>query len=232
MIFGIHHKAGFYERFFTMNTLKLTLYSSIAALGLFSGSAIADTGKWAMPRYEGYHPQYEDMLSENQKIHLRNYLQYEHREPCQNYKLLPLDFYQEGCVLLYRYPQAAEPAVNLGEASFKRVVLASYTIEFAFDSAVIEKNSMPVLDKIARDITNYLPREVTVSGYTDSKGTEIYNRMLSQRRADSVSQTLTDRGVSNRSLGSQAYGESNQAVRTEDGVALRANRRVIVEFLK
>ncbi len=215
-----------------MNTLKLTICGAVTALGLLSGSAFADNGKWTMPHYTGYHPQYESLLTESQKLDLRNYLQYEQREPCQNYQALPMNFYQDRCVLFYRYPVSQEASANLSETSLKRIVLASYTIEFAFDSSLIESQSMPVLDKIAREITTYLPSDVTVSGYTDSKGTGVYNEALSQRRADSVSQVLADRGVSNRSLGSQAFGETNQAVQTQDGVALRANRRVIVEFLK
>lgn len=207
-----------------MNTLKLTLCGAATALALLSGSANAES-------YTGYHPQYEELLSKTQKLYLRNYLQYEQREPCQNYKALPMSFYQENCVLMYRYPDD-KPSVTLSETSLKRVVLKSYTIEFAFDSSQIEKNSIPVLDEIASEIKTYLPRDITVSGYTDSKGTDIYNNALSQKRADSVSQILTDRGVSNRSLGIQAYGETNQAVPTADGVAIRANRRVIVEFLK
>lgn len=215
-----------------MNTLKLTLCGAVTALALLSGSAHAENSKWFMPHYSGYQPEYRDLLTNTQRLHLRNYLQYEQREPCQNYKALPVDFYQDGCVLMYRYPTPANTTNTLSETSLKRIVLATYTIEFPFDSSAIEKNSMPVLDKIANEITTYLPREVTVSGYTDSKGTDDYNDALSQRRANSVSKALTDRGVANRSLGSQAFGEANQAVATSDGVALRANRRVIVEFLK
>ena len=215
-----------------MNTLKLTLCGTVAALGLISGSAFAESYKWARYHYVGYHPQYESLLTENQKLSLRNYLQYEQREPCQNYKILPMNFYQDGCELLYRYPVTPQPSMNLAETSIKRVVLASYVIEFSFDSALIEEGAEPVLAKIAHEIKKYHPRDVTVSGYTDSHGTTDYNVALSQRRADSVSQVLNARGVSNRTLGSQAYGETNQAVHTQDGVALRANRRVIVEFLK
>lgn len=215
-----------------MNTFKLTICGALTALSLIPSPVFAESERWATPQYAGYYPQYEELLTKEQKLHLRNYLNYEHREPCQNYKSLPQDFYQDGCALLYRYPNMEQASVNLAETSLKRIVLASYTIEFAFDSALIEKSSLPVLDKIAREITTYVPREVTVAGYTDSKGTEEYNKSLSQRRADSVSQALTDRGVSNRSLGSQAFGETNQAVQTQDGIALRANRRVIVEFLK
>lgn len=207
-----------------MSALKLTLCAAVAAFGLLSVSASAES--WLnTPRYNGYHPQYEGMLSKNQKIGLRNYLQYEQREPCQNYKPLPMDFYQDGCDLLYRYP-------SMGQASLERIVLASYVIEFAFDSSLIESRAEPVLTKIANEINKYHPRDVTVSGYTDSHGTTDYNVALSQRRADSVSQVLNARGVPNRTLGSQAYGETNQAVHTQDGVALRANRRVIVEFIK
>jgi outer membrane protein OmpA-like peptidoglycan-associated protein len=213
------------RKVFIMNTLKLTVCGVAIMFGLLSGPVIADSDNLYVKKYDSF-------LSQTQKLELRNYSQYEQREPCQNYQILPMNFYQERCVLFYRYPETPKSSVTLAEAYINRVVLASYTIEFAFDSSLIERSSMPVLDKIANDISTYLPRDVTVSGYTDSKGTDEYNVSLSQRRADSVSQFLKDRGVANRILGSQAFGETNQAVRTEDGVPLRANRRVIVEFLK
>ncbi len=210
---------------FAMNTLKLTLCGAVAAIGLISSASVNAEGWGHMPRYSGYHPQYEGMLSQKQRIDLHNYLQYEQREPCQNYKTLPMDFYQDGCDLLYRYP-------SMGEASMERIVIATYVIEFAFDSSSIEERAESVITKIANEINKFHPRDVTVSGYTDSHGTADYNVALSQRRANSVSQVLNERGVPNHTMGSQAYGETNQAVHTQDGVALRANRRVIVEFLK
>lgn len=208
-----------------MNTLKLTLCVAVTAFGLLSATANAEG--WG-PRYTGYHPQYSGMLSLKQKMDLKNYQHNERREPCQNYKALPADFYQDGCSLLYKYPRIE----NASSTSVKRIVLASYTIEFAFDSAAIESGAEPVLSQIANEINKFHPRDVTVSGYTDSHGTADYNVDLSQRRANSVSEVLTGRGVPNRTIDNQAYGETNQAVATQDGVALRANRRVIVEFLK
>lgn len=207
-----------------MNTLKLTLCGAVAALSLLSVSAHAEGWKY-MPRYNGYHPQYKNMLSSEQKTSLRHYLQYEQREPCQNYKNLPAHFYQDGCDLRYSHPAAATVAME-------KVVLASYVIEFPFDSAALEPMADPVLARIAHEINTYHPRDVTVSGFTDSHGAADYNVVLSQKRADSVSQALNSRGVANRTMASNAYGETNQAVVTQDGVALRANRRVIVEFLK
>jgi OOP family OmpA-OmpF porin len=209
---------------FMMNNLKLALYGSIAVLGLMPVSANAEA--WIrVPRYNGYQPQYEGMLTQSQKIELRNYSEYEQREPCQNYKILPTKFYRDGCDLYYRYP-------SLEQTSIKRIVLASYVIEFAFDSSLIERQSEPVLAKIANEINNYRPQDVVVSGYTDSRGATDYNVTLSQQRANAVSMILSSRGVPNRIMESNAFGEANQAVQTQDGVALRANRRVIVEFLK
>ncbi len=207
-----------------MRDLKLTLCGAVAAFSLLSVSANAEE-LGHMPYDSGYHSQYEGMLSLKQKVDLNHYLQYEQREPCQNYKPLPMNFYQDGCNLMYHYP-------STDQVSLERIVLASYVIEFAFDSSLIESRAEPVLTQIANEINKYHPRDVTVSGYTDSHGTTDYNIALSQRRADSVSQVLNARGVPNRTLGSQAFGETNQAIHTQDGVALRANRRVIVEFLK
>lgn len=207
-----------------MNSLKLALCGTVAVFAFISPSANAEGWRY-ISRYDGFHPEYEFQLSKVQELGLRNYSQYEQREPCQNYKILPDGFYRDGCVLYYRY-QVTD------NVSIQKTVLASYVIEFAFDSAAIESESEPVLTKIANEINRYQPDDVVISGYTDSHGTTDYNLKLSQERANAISIILTARGVPNRIIGSHAFGETNQAVETDDGVALRANRRVIVEFLK
>ncbi|MBU0859490.1 MAG: OmpA family protein, partial [Alphaproteobacteria bacterium] len=80
--------------------------------------------------------------------------------------------------------------------------------------------------------TRYNPREVTVAGHADKSGASDYNIALSERRAQAVSKVLTERGVANRVITQEAYGEAQPAVDTPDGVKLRENRRVVVEFLK
>lgn len=180
-----------------------------------------------------YEAKYVALLSPEQKMVLTNYLNYEEREPCQNYRVLPQNFYLEGCTLQYNFPQSAVQDDYIHAEGLKNAnVLASYNINFAFDSSAMDATSLSTLDLIAVDIKRFNPREVVVSGHTDTAGTSRYNLMLSQRRANATSRELDMRGVANRTINKMAFGEEQLAIATNDGIALRENRRVIIQFLK
>lgn len=224
-----------------MKNLSLAVLGTVAALSLIPANAHA--GDWHfMPRHMGYHPAYEENLTAMQWRDLREYREYESREPCQNYRLPPMGFYRDAdCDLVYRTPQSAnaevtplrqQPSAPAKGTSSASDILTTYKVNFAFDSAAIEPLSNATLDQVARELTKYNPREVAVRGYTDRAGPTDYNVKLSQRRAEAVSKALNERSVSNRVFDKEAFGESNSAVDTNDGVPLRENRRVIIEFLK
>lgn len=174
---------------------------------------------------------YAEQLSAEGKLELRRYLDYTQREPCQNYIEPPQGFVKDGCDLKRDVPLRAAVVKKKQPIPMSKV-LSDYEINFAFDSAVIEPGALQTLNQIAREIKKYDPREVTVEGHTDKAGSSDYNVKLSQRRAEAVSDALHDRGVENRILDKEAYGESRPAIPTDDGIALRENRRVVVEFLK
>jgi outer membrane protein OmpA-like peptidoglycan-associated protein len=59
-----------------------------------------------------------------------------------------------------------------------------------------------------------------------------YNNALSAKRANNVSNFLTDMGVSNFVVDEDALGETELAVQTGDEVKSQANRRVVIQFLR
>jgi len=64
-----------------------------------------------------------------------------------------------------------------------------------------------------RDVADVLLHEargraVAVEGHTDSIGAELYNQGLSERRAVSVADSLTDQGVSARLVTTKGYGSA------------------------
>ena len=111
-------------------------------------------------------------------------------------------------------------------------VLNEYVVYFDFDEASIRNDDMGILRKAAREITDYNPRQVLVAGYTDTRGSNEYNRGLSAERADNVSDYLTSLGVSNFVVNQEAMGESDLAVPTGDEVKLQENRRVKIQFVR
>jgi outer membrane protein OmpA-like peptidoglycan-associated protein len=168
---------------------------------------------------------------------LREYLDYEQREPCQFYKPVPQGFMRDGCrVVAIEPPKPApvieQPAPAPAPQPAPSPVLVDYKIFFDFDKATINPGAEAIINQIANEITRYNPSDVTVAGHTDTAGPSEYNQKLSLRRAQAVSDALTAKGVANRVINLEAHGQDMPAVPTPDGVAKPENRRVVVEFLR
>ncbi|MFP4385872.1 MAG: OmpA family protein [Alphaproteobacteria bacterium] len=219
-----------------MKHINLKAFGVVAVLAIsaFSGNVEAAQDSFTA-HYSVDAMSYEDYtehLSAQEKLELRQYLDYQRREPCQNYLPVPQGFVKHGCSLRRVSAQGAERKQRKVHVESMKVynVLNDYEVHFAFDSARIGSEAAKVLDQVAQEIKRYEPREVTVAGHTDRAGPSSYNVALSQRRAQAVSDALNDRGVVNRVLDQKAYGEEKPAIDTEDGVALQENRRVVIEF--
>jgi outer membrane protein OmpA-like peptidoglycan-associated protein len=77
--------------------------------------------------------------------------------------------------------------VRLAKAT-EELAQIDLVIYFAFDSADVQKESEPVLDRLGEALKRdeYKGRVFVVAGHTDAKGTAGYNQSLSERRAESV----------------------------------------------
>src|SRR5690606_4263323 len=109
-------------------------------------------------------------------------------------------------------------------------IVRSYTVLFDHDKSDIRSNEMATIDQAMREIDKYEPKQVTVTGYTDSSGKADYNQTLSREREQAVSKALLSRGIKNQTLEREARGEYEQAVQTGDGVRNQENRRVVIDF--
>ena len=67
-----------------------------------------------------------------------------------------------------------------------------------------------------------------VEGHTDSVGTDAYNLALSDRRAKSVFDYLTSRGVDPARLSSIGHGESKPIADNTTAEGRQLNRRVML----
>jgi OOP family OmpA-OmpF porin len=72
-------------------------------------------------------------------------------------------------------------------------------------------------------------KKVSLSGHTDSIGTEAYNQKLSERRVNSVRSYVVKKGVDSGRISGQGFGETKPIAdnKTKDGRA--KNRRVEVK---
>ena len=99
-------------------------------------------------------------------------------------------------------------------------------IHFAYNKDIIKEESYPILDAIVEVLGNNESIKLEIQGHTDDKGSDTYNKSLSERRAASVRKYLVSHGTAPARLESQGYGEERPIVDndTEDNRAL--NRRV------
>jgi outer membrane protein OmpA-like peptidoglycan-associated protein len=105
-------------------------------------------------------------------------------------------------------------------------------VHFQFDKATLTSADKTVLDKIATRLKGEAPNaQLTVTGHTDSVGSDAYNQKLSDKRAHSVVEYLIQEGVPRSSFVSvQGAGESQPVAdnKTADGRAM--NRRTEIKI--
>lgn len=124
--------------------------------------------------------------------------------------------------------QAAQPGTNapLSEPGVKANSKAATILYFPFDKDSLGSTAKAALNKVTHQIKGAPAANVTINGHADRAGTEAYNLDLSQRRAKFVEKALKANGVPQKQLHYFAFGESDPAVPTEDGVEEPKNRRV------
>jgi outer membrane protein OmpA-like peptidoglycan-associated protein len=102
------------------------------------------------------------------------------------------------------------------------------TINFEFDSAVLDGAARAVLDQQAAWIAQYPYVKFRVYGHTDKVGPDGYNKALGMQRARAAVNYLVSRGISRSRLEAVvSYGETQPLIVTEDRE--RRNRRTVTE---
>jgi len=101
-------------------------------------------------------------------------------------------------------------------------------VYFPLDSDQLETEDQALLEEIVAAVAAQNPSSVTVMGHADRSGGDEYNMELSERRAQTIASALIDAGVPASAISAMGYGESEPAVQTEDGVAMRQNRRAVL----
>ncbi|ACN16810.1 OmpF [Desulforapulum autotrophicum HRM2] len=131
-----------------------------------------------------------------------------------------------------RQEQALRSAVATSEAASiqrsQNVLTATFKANtfFDFDSSTLKPGAYSELDRVAKVLRDFPQTRIRVEGHTDSKGTDQYNMLLSQRRAQAVTDALVQRGVDPMRMESIGFGES-QPVSSNDGDNRRVNIVII-----
>ena len=104
-------------------------------------------------------------------------------------------------------------------------------ITFDFDRSDLKPQFLPVLDNVARTLSEYNQTVVEVAGHTDSVGTDSYNQALSERRANSVAGYLGSHGVMNQRMIVVGAGETRPVASNDTDYGRAQNRRVEITLV-
>ncbi len=105
-------------------------------------------------------------------------------------------------------------------------------IQFKKGSSAVEAESKPVLDAIAKVLTdNPGIQLVAVEGHASKEGNDALNRTLTQQRVDAVVKELITRGVAKERLLAQGFGAYCPLDEGTGEEALEKNRRVEFKIL-
>lgn len=109
--------------------------------------------------------------------------------------------------------------------------LAIRNLYFDTSKDIIKSESYRFLNKLAELMANKPALKVRITGHTDNRGTDEDNLQLSKDRAFSVKKHLVSKGVLEKQLEIEYYGESMPAVQNVGEKNLALNRRVEMEFI-
>lgn len=117
----------------------------------------------------------------------------------------------------------------------------TYTLEnihYDFDKHNIRKDAAEILDGLLKTLSENPTLKIELASHTDSRGSDSYNKALSQRRAQAAVDYLVSRGIARDRMVAMGYGETRLLNKCANGVvcseeAHQANRRTeftVLEF--
>jgi len=101
-------------------------------------------------------------------------------------------------------------------------------VKFDTDKAVVKDQYLDDIGNLAKFMNQYANTVVTVEGHTDSQGSDAYNKVLSQKRAEAVKQVLiTKFGISADRITAKGFGEAQPVADNKTAAGREENRRVV-----
>jgi len=101
---------------------------------------------------------------------------------------------------------------------------------FETSKATLKPGAASQMDRIAQFMQQNPETKVIVEGHTDSTGSEEYNKQLSQRRAQAVSDALVERGIDPSRVQAMGRGEAYPVASNDTSAGHQQNRRVDIVF--
>lgn len=139
-----------------------------------------------------------------------------------------------GAIIGQRMDRKAEELDNkLADAEIERVgegivVTFDSGLLFGFDSSILQDEAQANLREFATSMNEFEEANILIVGHTDSKGAEEYNQTLSDERARSAAEFLTEQGLASSRIQTKGRGESEPIATNETAEGRTLNRRVEV----
>jgi iron complex outermembrane receptor protein len=106
----------------------------------------------------------------------------------------------------------------------------SYLVFFDFNKSDLTVQAKGIVDQAAANAGPAKVTQLTVTGHTDTVGSDAYNIRLSRRRAETVAAQLEKDGIPSSEIEIVAKGKRDLLVPTADGVKEPQNRRVQIVY--
>jgi iron complex outermembrane recepter protein len=122
------------------------------------------------------------------------------------------------------------PAAYVPPPAVAPAVPKSYLVFFDFNKSDLTPQAVEIVDTAAKNAGPAKVTQLTVTGHTDTVGSDAYNMRLSRRRAESVAAQLEKDGIPSSEIEIVAKGKRDLLVPTADGVKEPQNRRVQIVY--
>ncbi len=120
---------------------------------------------------------------------------------------------------------APVPSARVAERVAERITLSANAL-FDFDKAVLLPAGRTALDELVAKLNSVNADVIMVAGHTDRFGTEAYNQLLSDRRAEAVKSYLVGKGIEPNRIRTEGKGETQPVTKSGECTGAK-NARVI-----
>lgn len=102
------------------------------------------------------------------------------------------------------------------------------TVQFRTGSHTLEPHFREQLEKLAMSLSKMPSINITLQGFSDLRGDNTYNHVLSGKRVYSVMKVLLAAGIDKERVHAESHGESNPLSGDQDGESYSFDRRVLI----
>jgi peptidoglycan-associated lipoprotein len=120
---------------------------------------------------------------------------------------------------------AEDPNIAIERARAALIATIGNTIHFEFDRAEIRPQDEPILNEKATILQQHPQVRLRIAGHADERGSDEYNMVLGQRRAQAAKAYLERRGIDGSRIDVISYGEERPADPRSNEEAWALNRR-------